>query len=407
MTAYYTPIFGPTGFTAPDTATILAGVQADINSAFGGTLNPALNTPQGQIASSLAAIIADKNNTFLFYSSQTDPQYAEGRMQDAIGQIYFMQRIPAQGTIVTCTCTGLQGTVIPANARVQDTAGSIYSCASGGTIPLSGSIDLVFQNIVVGAIPCLSGTVTQIYNSITGWSGVTNASGTDIDPTLLGRTVETQQEFEYRRQQSVALNSVGMIQSIYASVAASGPPNPTDVFVTDNPLGIPALVGGVTLAAHSVYVAVVGGDPLSIATAIWNKKMPGCNYNGATNHVVYDYNYTPPVPYTIYWTTPSNLLIYFTVNLVDNGNLPSDIVTQVQNAIVSAFTGGDGGAPQRIGGTVYASRFYIPVINLSPYVQIITLFVDTAPTPITGDSVAVNLDQFPVTITANVSVNLV
>lgn len=406
MTAFYTPTFGPTGFVSPQPDAVLSGVQASINAAFGGTLNQALNTPQGQLATTLAAIIDDKNSTFLFYTSQTDPQYAQGRMQDAIGQIYFMTRIPAQPTSVLCECSGLPGTVIPINAQVKDSAGNIYVCLTGGTIPISGTLLLQFANVVSGPIPCLAGTITQIYSAVSGWSGVTNPGGTDTDPTTLGRDVENQQEFEYRRQQSVALNSVGMVQSIYAAVAASGTPVPTDVYVTENVADTSQVIGGVTLAPHSVYVAVVGGNQLAIATAIWSKKSPGCNYNGATSQVVYDYNYAPPVPYTVYYTVPANLPIYFTVNLVNNGNLPADIVTQVKAAVASAFVGGDGGDAQRIGGTVYASRFYLPVINLSPYVQIDSIYVDTTAAPISGTSVAVNIDQFPITQASYVTVNL-
>lgn len=404
--AFYTPTFGPTGFVAPDTDTILSGVQADINSAFGGTLNPALNTPQGQLASSLAAIIDDKNATFLFYASQTDPQYATGRMQDAIGQIYFMTRIPAQPTSVLCVCSGIPGTPIPINAQVQDTVGNIYICVAGGEIAISGTVSLLFVNINTGPIPCLAGTVTQIYTSVPGWSGVTNPGGTDTDPTTMGRYVENQQEFEYRRQQSVALNSVGMVQSIYALVSASESPNPVDVYVTENVSATSATIGGVSLAPHSIYVAVVGGNPQAIADAIWRKKAPGCNYNGSTAVVVYDYNYVPPVPYTVYYQVPANLGVYFTINLVNNGNLPSDIITQAKAAIVSAFTGGDGGDAQRIGGTVYASRFYLPIINLSPYVQIDSIYVDTTAAPVSGTSVQVDIDQFPVTQTSYITVNL-
>jgi hypothetical protein len=406
-TAFYTPTFGPTGFVAPATEDVLAGVQADINSAFGGTLNQALNTPQGQLATTLAAIIDDKNATFLFYASQTDPQYAMGRMQDAIGQIYFMTRIPAQPTSVLCVCTGIPGTAIPVNAQAQDTSGNIYICVAGGSIPVSGSVSLLFVNINSGPIPCLAGTVTQIYTSVPGWSGITNPGGTDTDPTTLGRSVENQQEFEYRRQQSVALNSVGMVQSIYALVSASETPNPVDVYVTENVASTPQTIGGVLLAANSIYVAVVGGNPQAIATAIWKKKSPGCNYNGSTSQVVYDYNYAPPVPYTVYYQVPVNLGIYFTVNMVNNGNLPADIVAQTKAAIASAFTGGDGGDAQRIGGTVYASRFYLPVIKLSPYVQIDSIYVDTTAAPAAGTSVTVNIDEFPITQESNVTVNLV
>ena len=54
-TSVPTATFGPQGFVAPAEADILAGVQADFTTAFGGNLNPALNTPQGQIASSMTA----------------------------------------------------------------------------------------------------------------------------------------------------------------------------------------------------------------------------------------------------------------------------------------------------------------------------------------------------------------
>ena len=39
---------------------ILTGVQADINTAFGGGVNPSLQTPQGQLAQTETAIIGEK-----------------------------------------------------------------------------------------------------------------------------------------------------------------------------------------------------------------------------------------------------------------------------------------------------------------------------------------------------------
>ena len=46
------------GITIPAEADILTGAQADINSAFGGNLSSNLETPQGQIASSEAAMLS-------------------------------------------------------------------------------------------------------------------------------------------------------------------------------------------------------------------------------------------------------------------------------------------------------------------------------------------------------------
>ena len=116
------PTLGPTGFIAPLEADILAGRQADFNAAFGTTLNFVTTsgsqtnaTPQGQLAASDAAIIGNTNNQFLALANGVDPAYASGRMQDAIGRIYFMERLPDQSTVVECTCIG-SGATVPTNS---------------------------------------------------------------------------------------------------------------------------------------------------------------------------------------------------------------------------------------------------------------------------------------------------
>ena len=49
--------FTTAGIVVPEESAILTGVQEDINAAFGGNLNfTNLNTPQGQLASSWAAV---------------------------------------------------------------------------------------------------------------------------------------------------------------------------------------------------------------------------------------------------------------------------------------------------------------------------------------------------------------
>ncbi len=42
--------FTPEGLVLPNESAILAGVLSDMDAAFGGGLNPALETPQGQLA---------------------------------------------------------------------------------------------------------------------------------------------------------------------------------------------------------------------------------------------------------------------------------------------------------------------------------------------------------------------
>lgn len=392
--------FTDAGLVLPTESAILTGVQADIDAAFGGGVNPALETPQGQLASSTTAIIGDKNDLFALYVNQVDPDFASGRMQDAIGQIYFIDRKPATPTSVIATCTGLVNTPIPVGAQARASDGNLYVCTQAGTIPVGGSIDLAFACAVDGPISCPAGSLNQIYQSIPGWDTINNAA----DGTV-GANVESRADFEFRRKQSVALNAVNSLQSIYANVL-----NVTDVldaYVTENTTGSPITVGGQTLVAHSIYVAVVGGAASDIATAIWNKKSLGASYNGNTSFTVTDTSgYDFPYPsYVVTWETPAALPILFAVQIANNPGLPANIIALVQQAIIGAFNGTDGGVRARIGSTIFASRFYGPITALGTNVSILSLLLGPA-TP-TLASYTVPINNTPTITAANISVTLV
>ena len=111
--------FTDAGLVVPTEAAVLSGVQSDMDAAFGGGLNPALETPQGQLASSQTAVIADKNAEIALVVNQVDPQYSSGRFQDAIGRIYFLTRKGATATSVQATITGLVGGVVPAGTLMR------------------------------------------------------------------------------------------------------------------------------------------------------------------------------------------------------------------------------------------------------------------------------------------------
>ncbi|OZA31490.1 MAG: hypothetical protein B7X83_08395, partial [Polynucleobacter sp. 17-46-58] len=274
--------FTQTGLVVPTEAEILAGVQADINSAFGGGLNPALETPQGQLASSQAAIISDKNAQIAEVTNQANPDYADGRWQDALGKIYFMSRISSSGTVVSATVVGRNGTIIPVGAQAQNSStGDIYTCTSGVTIGVSGTAIAQFTCITPGPIACAIGALDRIYQLIPGWDTITNASS-----GIIGRNAETRQEFETRRKASVALNANGSVQSVYANVLAVN--GVLSAYAIDNPTGSPVTIGGVSLDANSLYVAAVGGVDMDVAEAIWQRKSAGCSYVGTTSVVVYD-----------------------------------------------------------------------------------------------------------------------
>lgn len=394
-------VFTPTGATFPDESAILAGVQADMNAAFGGNLNPSLSTPQGQLATSQTAIIGEKNNQFAYFLQQIDPATASGFMQDAIGRIYFLTRLPATSTVVQVLCTGLAGVVIPAGAQVIDLSGNRYGCQGGGVIGIAGTVTLPFAAIDTGPIICPIGAITTVYQAIPGWDSVTNVAA-----GATGVNVETRADFEYRRKQSVAINAAGTLPSIYAT--AFDVPGVIDAYVTENNTDNPITVGGVTLVKHSVYVAAAGGVPLDVATAIWKKKSAGANWNGNTNVTVTDTSLgiTPAPAYTVLFETPTPQTILFAVGIASSPSLPADISDLVKAAIINAFNGGDGGSRARIGGTIYAGRYYAPISAVQAgAIEILSVKIGT--TTATLDSLTVNIDRLPVVSAANITVTLI
>lgn len=402
MTTNVPPVeFTDTGLAVPQESAILAGVLADYNEALGGNMNPALNTPQGQLASSTAAIIADANAELAEFVNQVNPDTASGFMQDGIARIYYLERSPGAPTNVACQCIGNFGTVIAVGAQAQDTSGNKYICTDGGTIPVSGTITLNFANIIDGPIACPANTLTIIFRAIPGWDTINNAA-----PGVQGRLVENRQEFEFRRVNSVALNAHGSKEAIYAAVFDV--PDVLDVFVTENVTDDPINVGPTNfpVAGHSVYVAVVGGAAQAIGNAIYTKKDLGCNMNGNTTVTVFDQSYTPPQPsYVMTFERPAPLPIFFRVELTDSTSLPSNIVQLVKDAIIAQFNGLGDSPRIRIGGLILASKFYNAVNKTAEDVSILSILIGvTAPGAL--NSILAGIDQAPTVDAANILVVL-
>jgi hypothetical protein len=394
--------FTPTGLVTPDETAIKAGAFADMNAAFGGNLSTRDSSPQGQLVVSQAAIIGAANDLFLEFVNNINPDTASGFMQDAIARIYFLDRLPALPTVVQVTCYGKTGTVIPVGALVKDGAGNVYAATEEGTIPAGGSVVIEFAAQVYGPINCPAGAIEAIpVKIIPGWDSAAN-----LTDGVVGRLVESRVDFEYRRRQSVALNAHGTMPSIYANVFNLD--GVTDVYAIDNVKDTPLAVGSTayTLIKKSIYVAVVGGDDDEIARTIWTRKDVGADYNGNVTVVVEDENYDIPRPsYPVQFNRPTATPIKFAVSIANIPGLPSDIVTRVRAAIVSAFYGGDGGQRARIAATIFAGRFYAPVSASAPNVAIISLLLGAAAP--TATSFTTGIDQYPTIDPENISVTVV
>ncbi|MDY5050851.1 MAG: baseplate J/gp47 family protein [Candidatus Mucispirillum faecigallinarum] len=345
-------------------------------------LNTAAETPQGQLIDGQTAAIMNKDNELLFLVNQFNPAAASGIFQDALAKIYFLNRQAATATIVACTCTGLQGVTIPAGAVIQTTSGLQLTNMQEGVISSSGSIVLNFQATQTGPIAVGAGTANIIVTQIPGWNTVNNTSA-----GVVGRNEESQQEFALRIQKSVAINSQGSTDAIYAALAnLSGVvavvilENDSDTAVEDN---------GVNIAAHSICISIYGGNNNDIAETIYNKKDMGCGTVGNTQisytnsrGTIFNYNILVPEPYPI----------GIKVSINNTTSLPSNIQALVQQAVLDNFNGVDGSTPVAMAQTLYATRFIPSIINAGVVsVESVQIVVDEVP----SETITFNAAQMP------------
>lgn len=371
---------------------ILTGVQSDIDAAFGGGVNPSLTSPQGQLAQSLTAIISDKNDALALLTSMVDPDSSEGRWQDAIGKIYFLERKAGSGTLVMLEIVGLPGTVIPQGTRARNSSGYEFATRSTAVIAESSKVLVPAQCTQLGPIGVPANSVTQIVDTIPGWDLVNNP-----EAGIPGRFTESRTEFERRRRDSVALGGLNSTQAVRALVLAQD--GVIDCYAVSNDTKLEKKVGATdfVMQPNSILVTVSGGVPRDIAKAIWMKKSAGCGYNGDTTVTIEDDSYPEkPFPeYQVTYQTARQKLTYFKVVLTSDPDLPANITDLVKKAITDRFYGTKGGSRQRIGGKISASSYYCVLTDIDTTVVITSLTVGWSAAP-SSASVTAGVDEIPV-----------
>jgi hypothetical protein len=403
-------LFDPsTGLYAPDTAIIREGVAEDWKRAFSDPDLPPLDTepttPAGQLIDAEVAEIEAKNAEMLYLANMFNPNVSDGRWQDALGYIYFLERKMDEPTIVACKLTGLNGTVIPYGALVRSLTGHTLVCnrsVSIGAAPFaSGQATTTFRVAENGPIEIPPHSVTAIITTIPGWDTVDNEAAGAV-----GRDRETRSEFEARRGLSVAANSHGSTGALFGVVANL--PGVLDARILENIGPNPAIQYGVTVPGHGIVVCVYGGEDAAIAEAIYRKKDNGCDTGGNTTvtHTAADHH---NAVYTYKILRPATVNFRIRVTLGAGGAPTTAQVAALKDALWRDFYGlneQSGNARIGLASTVYASRFYCPALGVPGIRNIqsiqIALGADTPGNY--ADVVVINGDQEPTMSMANIAV---
>ena len=253
-----------TGLIVPDSSEILAEVQSEYVAAFGADLqvnNP--NSPQGLLinAETQARIAVASNNATL--ANQINPSFAGGVYLDDILALMGGFRIAQSYSRVYCTITGINGTIIPSGSQAQDVYGGLWQVNGDVTIPLSGTITgIVFTAINPGPLVLTPGDLNLIVNNVLGWETITNPAANYITGTFTQSDASARQY----RTNILYLQGNSLAQAVVSGLNATVGVN--SVAFLENPSSSPATIGGVTMAANSIYACVDGGDIGTPATIL-------------------------------------------------------------------------------------------------------------------------------------------
>lgn len=327
------------GIIAPTTQEVIDGLWSLMKGAFGDKLNVSMDTPQGQLVTTLAAIITDERNQLIELFNQFDPRYADGQMQDAIGYLYFLQRKQATKSVAELTFNGLSGVTIPTGFQILDEAGLYWSTTGESRIGTNGLATVNASCNTAGMVSAQPNTINRIVRNISGLDSVTNNAA-----AVIGRNAESRQEFELRREQSVAKSAKNMNSSTYGAVSNIN--DVIDCYVVDNPSDATIKVGktNYSLIRNSIAVSVVGGDDNEIAKQILTKAGTGCAFVGntaVTYEDIENFPYMPP-KYEIKFIRPTHIPVEFTVSFEDKNLLTFQEKEAVKNAILDEFKAGRG-----------------------------------------------------------------
>lgn len=354
------------GLIIPDTSDISDEVISEYKAVFGQDLVTTANTPQGILINSetFSRSGISKNNANL--ANQINPNISGGIFLDALLALTGAEREKGTFSSTLCNLTGIAFTVIPEGVTAINTNNFVFASAETVTLDATGNAtDVMFVSIISGPIDCPIGTLTTILDGVTGWETITNTTN-----AILGSDdASSDERTRLFRKQTLALQGTSLPLAIKS--ALNNIPSVKSNTFLENITNATAVIQGITLVAHSIWVCVDGGSNQEVATVLVDKKSAGAAYNGSVS-----VNITDPTSgqtYTVLFERPTiiDVLARVTIRIdqsvVDPVNSVKDAILKYANGEVESEPGfviGASVSPFELAGAITCLYPSINVKNL-------------------------------------------
>jgi uncharacterized phage protein gp47/JayE len=348
-----TPVvsIGPSGIVVPAYIDCLNWATAQFQGIWGADVYLGNDSPDGQMVALLATAIDDCNSAMVAVFNSFSPAFAQGSGLSSVVKINGIARAVPSYSTADLLCVGQVGTDI-SNGIVSDGTNN-WVLPPSTIIPNSGQILATATCATLGAINASVGTVNQIQTVTLGWQSASNPS-----PGVAGSPVETDAALRKRQSVSTMIPSQTIMDGLVGALLAL--PGVTEVLGYANATNATDANG---VPGNTVAMVVLGGNAVSIATVIFEKKGIGPGTYGNVTETVLDARGLPNV---INFSTPT--IIPITVQIVINTvgytgyttSIGLEIIAAVAAYINSLPSGGEN-------GWIRATRLYIPAQLLGPY----------------------------------------
>jgi hypothetical protein len=322
------PTFGGTGLdvrTLEDTRQNMRDNVAN-SPELGPDIQTGLYSVTGMLIDSVAPGVSDTDDLLSKVYQDWDPDSADGVGLDNAATFVGITRQAATRSFGQVTLGGTPGTIIPALSRSTVPGGKAVRIKADAEIEPGGTVIVDGEAVEAGPISFTAGSITEIVDSVSGWTSVTNAfDWTD------GSAEETDSELRARRARSLSAGGSSTDSAIRARLedlddveAAAVISNRTEL--TDA-YGIPPHGCWIIIDPSSV-------DPEIIAATIWGPAgfPSGISPYGAQQGTITDERGYAQV---VKWDWATEVRIWITATLTKNASYPAGGDALVAQSIVN------------------------------------------------------------------------
>ena len=393
------------GVIVPDTSSTKADVEGEYKSIFGADLIVDDESPEGLIINAEVEQrdALAKNNADL--ANQINPNEAEGVFLDAIFSLTGSERQDGLPSTFTTppTVTGTNGTLIPAGSRAESVSGDIFETTADVTIGGSGTEAVQFQSIVDGAIQVGVGELNKILDDVLGWETVNNTVAASP-----GREEQSDQAARLFRRQTLALQGRSTPEAVFSNVRAVD--DVVSLSFRENVTSAVAVIDGLTMPPHSVYVCADGGIDADVAQALLESKTAGADWHNGESSTPVNETITEPVSgqdYDVKFDRPDTVATEAAF-IVSAGASITDPVQAVKDAVL-AYANGEipGEEGFVVGADVSPFELAGAVTVLYPAIQVRSVQVAKLGDPLSTNTLIIELFEKATITEADIAVSVV